>query len=217
MIEQGFEVRIARTYAQAWRDLESGEMVVVISEIDLDEPDAGLKLREDALAQPWGKDITWVILTRKSDRLSAQRAFDLEVDDFVSKPAAADIFVAKLRQLMERRAGRRGGRGVSGSLAEMSLPDMVQILWHGRKTGSLKIQSRAGSGEIHFAEGQIVHARWETLRGEEAFYRMLTIHEGDFRLDPNFEPTTRSISASPEGLLLEGMRRLDEAGSRATP
>jgi response regulator RpfG family c-di-GMP phosphodiesterase len=211
LIEQGFEVRVARTVAQAWRELEGGEIAAVVSEIDLEEPEMGLALRADALKQPWGREITWVILTRKSDRHSAQRAFDLGVDDFVSKPTSADIFAAKLRQLLERRAARGGGRGVSGSLGEMSIPDMVQVLWHGRKTCALRIQARNGSGEIQFADGQIVNARFEQTVGEEAFYRMLAVHEGEFRLDPTFEPTgTRTITVSPEALLLEGMRRLDE-------
>lgn len=216
LIEQGFEVKIARTAAQAKRDLEAGEIAVVISEIDLEEPDAGLNLRADGLKAGWARDLTWVILTGKSDRQSAQRAFDLGVDDFISKPASTDIFVAKLRQLIERRAARSGGRGVAGSLAEMSLPDMVQILWHGRKTCALKIQAQGTAGEIHFAEGQVVNAKFAALAGEDAFYKMLTLHEGDFRLDPNFTPGPRSITASPEALLLEGMRRLDE-NSQASP
>jgi len=71
--------------------------------------------------------------------------------------------------------------------------------------------SKASSGEIHFAEGQIVHAKWDAIQGDDAFYKMLTLHEGDFRLDPAYKPSaTRSIQASPEALLLEGMRRLDE-------
>ncbi len=175
----------------------------------------GLALRADALKQPWGREITWVILTRKSDRHSAQRAFDLGVDDFVLKPVSTDIFAAKLRQLIERRSSTAGGgtaRGVSGSLTEMSLPDMVQILWHGRKTCALRINGGAISGEIDFSDGQVVDARWDALRGEDAFYKMLTLREGDFRLDPTYKPpATRSIQASPEALLLEGMRRLDEA------
>ena len=210
LIEQGFEVKIARTGAQARRDLEVGDVSAVVSEIDLDEPDGGLALRAEAPRSAWGRDLTWVVLTSKADRLSAQRAFDLGVDDFVSKPASAEIFVAKLRQLIDRRATRTAPRGVSGSLAEMGLPDMVQILWHGRKTCALKIQARGSSGEIHFAEGQVVDALWGQLRGETAFYKMLTLHEGDFRLDPSFVPSVRSITASPEALLLEGMRRLDE-------
>jgi hypothetical protein len=103
----------------------------------------------------------------------------------------------------------------------MGLPDMVQILWHGRKTCALRISAGPSNGEIGFAEGHVVDARWDApasmggtgggLRGEEAFYKMLTLHEGDFRVDPSYKPGARSIQASPEALLLEGMRRLDEA------
>jgi response regulator RpfG family c-di-GMP phosphodiesterase len=210
LIEQGFEVRIARALAQARKELESGDIEVLISEIDLDEADGGFVLRQAALDAGTARDMTWVILTGKTDRQTAQRAFDLGVDDFVAKPASTDIFAAKLRQLIERRSARSGGRGVSGSLAEMSLPDMVQILWHGRKTCALRIEANGSSGEIAFEEGQVVNARWDAIHGENAFYKMITLREGDFRLDPNFKPTSRAITASPEALLLEGMRRLDE-------
>ncbi|WP_437734737.1 HD domain-containing phosphohydrolase [Sorangium sp. So ce1335] len=210
LLEQGFEVSIARNVAQARRELETKDIEVVVSEIDLEEPDAGLTLRADALKLGFGRDKTWVILTAKTDRQTAQRAFDLGVDDFVSKPASTDVMAAKLRQLIERRSSTAVPRGVSGSLAEMGLPDMIQILWHGRKTCALKIQANSMAGEIHFADGQVVHALWAGAQGEDAFYRMLTLREGDFRLDPSFSPSTRSITASPEALLLEGMRRLDE-------
>jgi response regulator RpfG family c-di-GMP phosphodiesterase len=213
LIEQGFEVKIARTVAQARKILADGEIDAVVSEIDLETPDAGLTLREQLKKEGVARDVTWVVLTGKTDRQIAQRAFDLGVDDFVMKPVSADIFAAKLRQLIERRASASGGgaRGVTGSLTEMSLPDMIQILWHGRKTCALRITSAASSGEMDFSDGQVVDARWDALRGEDAFYKMLTLREGDFRLDPTFKPTTRSIEASPEALLLEGMRRLDEA------
>jgi DNA-binding response OmpR family regulator len=210
LIEQGFEVAVARSASQARREIETREIEVVVSEIDLEEPDAGLTLRAEVLKAGLARDKVWVILTGKTDRQTAQRAFDLGVDDFVSKPASTDIFAAKLRQLIERRSSSTGKSGVSGSLAEMGLPDMIQILWHGRKTCALKIQANSMSGEIHFADGQVVHALWAGHQGEDAFYRMLSLTAGDFRLDPNFAPSTRSITASPEALLLEGMRRLDE-------
>jgi len=92
----------------------------------------------------------------------------------------------------------------------MGLPDMVQVLWHGRKTGSLKIRSGQEHGEIHFVEGMIFNALWMSLRGEEAFYAMLALVEGTFAMDPNFKAESQVIQGSPEGLLLEGMRRLDE-------
>ncbi len=132
--------------------------------------------------------------------------------DYVTKPASADLLVAKLKALLEQRAGAspRNTRGVNGSLREMGLPDMVQILFHGRKSGSLRIRTPQGSGEIHFAEGNVVDALWGELRGEPAFYAMLKLSDGEFGLDPSFRSPGRVIHQSAEALLLEGMRRMDE-------
>ena len=114
-------------------------------------------------------------------------------------------------QLAERKSERAAPRGVSGSLAQMSLTDIVQILFHGRKSGLLKLRSPKGTGEIHFDGGWIVNAGFGKQGGEEAFYAMLELADGDFLLDPNVKPTTKRIEVSPEMLLLEGLRRLDEA------
>jgi hypothetical protein len=40
---------------------------------------------------------------------------------------------------------------------------------------------------------------------------MVGIHRGQFRIDPSVSPHEETVHASPEILLLEGMRRLDEA------
>jgi hypothetical protein len=42
---------------------------------------------------------------------------------------------------------------------------------------------------------------------------MLGLADGEFSLDPNFTAPQQVIQDSPEALLLEGMRRLDEAGA----
>lgn len=209
MIEQGFEVAIARATDQALKLLQGGDYDLVVSEVDL-EPQDGFALLTEARKQPWGRDVPWVFLTRRNARTDVQNGFELGATDYVSKPAAADGFVAKLKQLIERQTTRGGAKGVSGSLSEMSLPDIVQILWHGRKTGALRIRAHSESGEIHFSEGNVVNAMLGKLRGEEAFYAMLKLTDGEFGLDPNFVPTAKVINASPEALLLEGMRRLDE-------
>ena len=99
---------------------------------------------------------------------------------------------------------------MSGSLREMGLPDMVQVLFHGRKTGNLRIRAPDGSGEIHFVEGNVVDAMWRDLRGETAFYALVKLVDGEFALDPSFRAGERVINQSAEALLLEGMRRMDE-------
>jgi response regulator RpfG family c-di-GMP phosphodiesterase len=209
MIEQGFVVKTARSVEQALKELARGETDLVVGEVDLGAAD-GLALLAEARKQPWGKDMPWVIYTVRQERAVAQRAFDLGVLDYVNKPANADVLVAKLKALLAQRASSRASRGVSGSLTEMSLPDMVQVLFHARKTGNLRIRARDGNGEIHFQEGNVVNALWNEMRGEEAFYAMLKLRDGEFGLDPAFKPTARVINQSAEALLLEGMRRFDE-------
>jgi response regulator RpfG family c-di-GMP phosphodiesterase len=213
MIEQGFEVKTARNAEQAEKLLSEGKIDLVVSEVDLPQGD-GLALLETARGQPWGKDVAWVMHSRRQGRAEAQRAFELGVLDYVGKPTATDVLVAKLKARLDTRRVQKGSPtapgGVSGSLKEMGLPDMVQVLFHGRKTGNLKIGTGTKSGEIHFLEGAVVNAFWGTKKGAHAFYEMICLTEGQFALDPSFKPTERLIHESAEALLLEGMRRMDE-------
>jgi CheY-like chemotaxis protein len=212
MIEHGFEVRVARSVEAALKQLRAGDVDVVVSEIDLGSRD-GFGLLEEARQQSWGKQLPWVIMTRRTSPKDADRAFSLGADDYVTKPVSGDLLVTKLKQIMDRRGRAGSARGVSGSLQEMGLPDIIQVLWHGRKSGSLKIHAPEGSGEIHFVDGQIYNALFGRKRGTDAFYAMVALQNGEFAVDPSFVAPQRVIEESPEGLLLEGMRRLDESVS----
>ncbi|WP_332307081.1 DUF4388 domain-containing protein [Stigmatella aurantiaca] len=67
-------------------------------------------------------------------------------------------------------------------------------------------------GAIYFKEGRVIDAELGRLKGENAFYRMLNTFEGQFEVQ--FTPLDRPerIEVSTQGLLMEGMRRLDEWG-----
>jgi len=211
MIEQGFEVTIARTGDQAMKALAENEYELVVSEVDM-QPLDGLTLFERAKQIDSVRNGTaWVFLSATTDREAIDRGFALGAADYVEKPVKAEILVAKLRKLVEQGQGSRAAaRGVSGSLEEMGFPELVQILSQGRKTGSLKIRSGGEQGEIHFVQGEVWQALWGKGRGEDAFYSMCKLRGGEFSLDPNFKAEQRQIGGSAEGLLLEGMRRLDE-------
>ncbi len=208
MIEQGFEVQTARTMESAKTLLGKGDVELVVSELSL--PDGnGLALLAEARASSWGKDMPWVIHTAIQNRAEAQRAFELGVLDFVSKPAPTDVLVAKLRALTGNTK-KLVSRGVSGSLREMSIPDIVQVLFHGRKSGKLVLRAGSEEGEVHFIDGAVADAAFAGAKGAEAFYLLLKLTDGDFALDPSFVPPAKVIQESSEGLLLEGLRRMDE-------
>ncbi len=209
MFEQGFDVKVARSAEQGLKMLASSDIDLVVSELDFPQSD-GLNFIADARKLGKNKEAPWVIHSRRQAKADVQRAFELGVADYVTKPAPTDVFVAKLNAIIEQRAMQKGARGVSGSLREMGLPDIIQILYHGRKTGKLRIRCGSEQGEIHVDAGAVVNALFGAIRGADAFYAMLKLPDGDFALDPQFKPTVRVIEQSCEALLLEGMRRMDE-------
>jgi response regulator RpfG family c-di-GMP phosphodiesterase/aryl carrier-like protein len=208
LAERGFDVKIARNSVEAEAEL-GGEFDVVISEIDI-KPLSGFELLQKV--RKAGHETPFIFHSKNADGDMVQRGFELGADDFIAKPASPDLVALKVTRVLDG-AGRRKRKtgGVSGSLTEMALPDVVQILFHGRKSGKLTIVSDGKRGDIMFSEGMIFDANFGEHQREEAFYAMLRLRDGDFELDPNFRPTEQLIQVSPESLLLEGMRRFDES------
>ena len=98
-----------------------------------------------------------------------------------------------------------------GSLKELPLPDIIQLVSVSGKTGvfSLKREGDA-TGEIFLRGGHIVHAELGDLQGEEAVYELAIWPEGDFVFTPGRETEVTSIQKSNTNLLMEAARRIDE-------
>jgi response regulator RpfG family c-di-GMP phosphodiesterase len=211
LVEQGHEVVLCRTAEQAYKRFQQGGIDACISEVDL-KPHDGFMLCEYIRKHRAGAELPIIFLTRLSDRASVDRGLSLGAVDYIIKPAAPDVVVAKLRNVLAKNVQRSGTRGVSGSLREMPLPDVLQVLGRTRKTGMLRVNAGGHAGEIQFGNGQVYNASFRALRNEDALYALLALNDGEFALDPTFVPSTRGIHESTEHLLLEGMRRMDESG-----
>jgi hypothetical protein len=97
-----------------------------------------------------------------------------------------------------------------GSLSELHLPDIVQLMSVSGKTGVFCLEDGAVRGEIYLKDGQIVHAQIEDAQGEDAVYALAIWTKGDFRFDPGVLTEIRTITKSNTNLLMEAARRLDE-------
>ena len=213
LAEAGHDVVVARDRAEVERtlaDARTGErrFDLVLSELELGAED-GFALLAALRADARTEDVPLVFITRKADGESVARGFELGAADFLVKPVSAELVVAKTAQLIEAGWRKRSG-GLAGSLRDMGLPDVLQALANGRKTGLLRIRSGTQSGEIQFLEGAIANATFGRRTKQDAVYAMLALSDGDFALDPAFRPAERAMHDSCEALLLEGMRRIDE-------
>jgi Domain of unknown function (DUF4388) len=97
-----------------------------------------------------------------------------------------------------------------GSLAELHLPDIIQLISVSGKTGVFHLVDGAHRGEIYLHEGRIVHAQLEDIAGEEAVYALAIWNQGDFKFEPGTPSEVKTISKSNTNLLMEAARRLDE-------
>jgi hypothetical protein len=97
-----------------------------------------------------------------------------------------------------------------GSLAELHLPDIIQLVSVSGKTGVFHLTDGSLRGEIYLNEGRIVHAETGDQRGEEAVYALAIWRQGEFRFDPGAPTETQTITKSNTNLLMEAARRLDE-------
>lgn len=97
-----------------------------------------------------------------------------------------------------------------GSLKELPLPDIIQLVSVSGKTGKFTLTRDADRGSIFLKGGQMVHAAVGDLVGEEAIYALAIWNHGEFQFEANEESPQQTITKSNTNLLMEAARRLDE-------
>ena len=106
---------------------------------------------------------------------------------------------------------------LTGSLEQIALSDVVQIVANDPRAGVLMLDSARFRGAIWFRAGQIVGAELGGRSGAEAFYAAMTITDGQFRLVFDVPCPRPNVDAPTFPLLMEGARRIDECNRiRAT-
>ncbi|RLB45205.1 MAG: hypothetical protein DRJ42_30440, partial [Deltaproteobacteria bacterium] len=205
-------------------DAETALEMVLLSSPDLILSDTrlpamdGFELVELLRGDEESKDIPFVFLSSDTSIESKVRGLELGVE-YLTKPIYIKEVITRVNLELQRkqREGIGGGRGkatrFTGSLTDMGLVDLLQTIDISRKSGVLHLSSGEQSGAIYFHQGQVLDAELGRMIGNAAVYRFLVWNEGRFEVD--FRSTVdreRRVKTATQGLLMEGMRRLDEWG-----
>jgi CheY-like chemotaxis protein len=176
----------------------------------------GRQLIEKLKSRPKTAVFSAVLMANKADiveRLSPQDA----ADDYLEKPFFLRDAVRRIKRMIDRIALEKMAKTapsdgvVRGNLAQMNVIDLMQSLEMGRKSCRLTLSKDSDKCEVFFAEGQVKHATYGELVGDEAVFKVLRWTGGSFELD--FEGTTdkETTQLNTQGLLMEGLRLLDES------
>lgn len=105
---------------------------------------------------------------------------------------------------------QRTQRILSGSLADVSLFDIIQIIENSRLTGVLTATSSTVSGEIHFDEGLVVGAKSGLEFGRRALSQFAGAADGTFDFEKTTEAYDRTIQTSSNTALILDMLRIKD-------
>jgi hypothetical protein len=97
-----------------------------------------------------------------------------------------------------------------GSLKELPLADIVQLVAVSGKTGMFSLTRGPEKGAVYIQNGQITHARVNDIEGEDAIYALALWNDGQFQFSAGVDAEARTITRSNTNLLMEAARRSDE-------
>src|SRR5213078_2596850 len=123
-------------------------------------------------------------------------------DDFVEKPFFLREATHRIKRLIDKIALEKMAKSASassdgvlrGSLSQMNVIDLVQSLEMGRKSCLLTLTNDNDKCEMYFSEGQVQHAAYDTLTGDQAVFKVLRWTGGNFQI--NFEGKTKQQSTT---------------------
>jgi CheY-like chemotaxis protein len=193
---------------------------LVISDYSMPVMD-GRALFEKLRARKETQGIPFVFLASQQEIDEHLRMVVDGVEEYFVKPffvrdlaERAHRITTRLHQARMEKLGARGGM-VAGRLSEMSLIDWMQSLEQGRKTCALIVRNGSDECFLYFDEGQVTHATYGALTGDQAVFKVLTWTDGDWELDFSKTATEHTTTMPTQGLMMEGLRLLDEAGRDA--
>lgn len=214
----GFSVTTASDGVDALSKVELSAPDLILSDTRLPRLD-GYELVRRLKERPEQANIPVAFLTGQKSIEDKIRGLELGVEDYLTKPIFVRELIARVNMLLARRTHDTMATSVqsrrthfSGSLEDMGVVDLLQTFEVSRKSGVARVYDGKREAKIYFRDGKVIDAELGRLRGEEAVYRGLILGQGNFEVEFRSIPNEDVISTSTQGILMEGMRRVDEWG-----
>jgi CheY-like chemotaxis protein len=177
----------------------------------------GRQLVEKLRSRPRTSVAAVILVATKADISEKLSTPDFAVDDFVEKPFFLREATQRIKRVidkiaLEKMAKTAPSDGVlRGSLLQMNVIDLVQSLEMGRKSCALTLTNHDEKCEVYFKEGQVTHATYGSMKGDPAVFKVLRWTDGNFQIDFEGKTTQQTTTLNTQGLLMEGLRLLDES------
>jgi uncharacterized repeat protein (TIGR04076 family) len=160
-----------------------------------------------------GEPVTTTIHSREHTRLATLSSKDFK--HVLNRYPVLQVFF--YRMLVERAQANtmRSGTissGMTGRLSEINAVELFQLINSSQKTGKVQLVLDDGNAVVAFHEGELIDTQYKHLAGKEAFFALLAKSEGTFTYTSGLSDKEKALPVIGGfmGLIMEGMRRVDE-------
>lgn len=99
---------------------------------------------------------------------------------------------------------------IQGSMREAPLPDIIQLVSQGGKSGCFHVQQDTAKARIYLKDGRIIHAITNNGEGFEALMEVALWLDGSYRFEEAAQEVPATITKPNASVLMELGRRMDE-------
>ncbi len=134
---------------------------------------------------------------------------------------AADPAISRVIDAVRESGHHSRLGGISGSLADLGLANMLQMFGSSAPQGTLVVERDGEQGWVAFADGQMIGAELGGLSGQAALVAMLRWGEGQFQFEASADPKLIAAAAATPcpltGAVLSAVCALDEEAHAEAP
>ena len=194
LTQKGYVVSAARDVDRALELAPDADLIISETELPGESGFSLLsQLREAKIDTPV------IYLTTDARSESVEQGLSLGAADYVVKPYAVEVFLAKVKRCLDSHAAARStGKPIHGTLDEMPVPEILMVLADAGRTGQLMVRGRSRSGEIFIENGRVVNAVFGEVRGEKALEALIAITSGTFVFTPDIPVLERTLDLGPD-------------------
>lgn len=125
--------------------------------------------------------------------------------DIISKPFKFTWFKDRILEFFSRNE-----HGVSGKIDSINLTSILQVINLEKKSVVVKIKIEDNEGFLYFNKGEMVHAKFKELLGEEAAVHLIKMNKGKFSLLKGEKKAPQTVNTPFFVLMINIMKIINE-------
>ncbi len=126
--------------------------------------------------------------------------------DIILKPFDFTWFKDRILDIFSKEE-----EGVSGTIDSINLTSILQMINLEKKSLVVRIEIENSEGFLYFSQGEMVHAEYKGLEGEEATLHLVKLNKGRFSLLKSDKKFSHTINTPFLALMINIMKVIDES------